>query len=183
MFNNLSLKIGLLFLVFIFIIESFLFFILYTNLVNTRVDEVMESLLARGNTHRDVLEDHFDASTIDHVVIMESESEFSVVITDRPDNPVQSSKDTNEAMLDIIAEADAHKNITSDGIVIKDNSTEEEFVATDSPMTINNAHAGHVYMFAQTSYVERVVDQLAKQFFITGIITIILTIKIGRAHV
>src|SRR5690625_5419606 len=43
-------------------------------------------------------------------------------------------------------------------------------------MTINNAHAGHVYMFAQTSYVERVVDQLAKQFFITGIITIILTI-------
>src|SRR5699024_12749708 len=54
--------------------------------------------------------------------------------------------------------------------------TEEEFVATDSPMTINNAHAGHVYMFAQTSYVERVVEQLAKQFFITGIITIILTI-------
>src|SRR5690625_7967855 len=31
-------------------------------------------------------------------------------------------------------------------------------------------------MFAQTSYVERVVEQLAKQFFITGIITIILTI-------
>src|SRR5690625_5606517 len=79
-------------------------------------------------------------------------------------------------MLDIIAEADAHKNIPSEGIVIQDNWTEEEFVATDSPMTINNAHAGHVYMFAQTSYVERVVEQLAKQFFITGIITIILTI-------
>src|SRR5690625_5450420 len=31
-------------------------------------------------------------------------------------------------------------------------------------------------MFAQTSYVERVVEQLAKQFFITGIKTIILTI-------
>src|SRR5690625_5964679 len=79
-------------------------------------------------------------------------------------------------MLDIIAEADAHKNIPSEGIVIQDNWTEEEFVATDSPMTINNAHAGHVYMFAQTSYVERVVEQLAKQFFITGIIKIILTI-------
>src|SRR5690625_7782125 len=79
-------------------------------------------------------------------------------------------------MLDIIVEANSHNNIPSEEIVIQDNWTEEEFVATDSPMTINNAHAGHVYMFAQTSYVERVVEQLAKQFFITGIITIILTI-------
>src|SRR5699024_12731458 len=104
---------------------------------NDRIDEVMESLLARGNTHRDVLEDHFDESTIDHVVIMESESEFSVVITDRTGNPFHSSKDTNEAMLDIIAEADANTNITSEGIVSHDNWTEEEYIASDSPMTID----------------------------------------------
>src|SRR5699024_7524460 len=176
MFNKISFKMGLLFFVFILVIESFLFFILYINLANDRIDEVMESLLARGNTHRDVLEDHFDESTIDHVVIMESESEFSVVITDRTGNPIQLSKDTNEAMLDIIAEDDAHNNIPSEGIVIQENWTEEEFVVSDSPMTINNAHSCHIDMFAQTSYVERVVDQLAKQFFITGIITIILTI-------
>src|SRR5690625_2915879 len=151
MFNKISFKMGLLFFVFILVIESFLFFILYINLANDRIDEVMESLLARGNTHRDVLEDHFDESTIDHVVIMESESEFSVVITDRTGNPIHSSKDTNEAMLDIIAEADAHNNIPSEGIVIQDNWTEEEFVATDSPMTINNAHAGHVRSEEHTS--------------------------------
>src|SRR5690625_1838257 len=110
MFNKISFKMGLLFFVFILVIESFLFFILYINLANDRIDEVMESLLSRGNTHRDVLVDHFDESTIDHVVIMESESEFSVVITDRTGNPIHSSKDTNEAMLDIIAEADAHNN-------------------------------------------------------------------------
>src|SRR5690625_6710066 len=63
MFNKLSFKIGLLFFVFILIIETFLFFVLYANLANDRVEEVMNSLLARGNTHRDVLEDHFDQPT------------------------------------------------------------------------------------------------------------------------
>src|SRR5690625_5579521 len=82
MFNKLSFKIGLLFFVFILIIESILFFILYINLANDRIDEVMNSLLARGNTHRDVLEDHFDQPTLEHVGIMESASEFIVIITD-----------------------------------------------------------------------------------------------------
>ena len=55
MLNQLSLKIGLLFFVVIITVEIILFSILYTNLVNDRVDEVMGDLLARGNTHRDVL--------------------------------------------------------------------------------------------------------------------------------
>src|SRR5699024_12217220 len=88
MVNKLSFKIGLLFFVFILIIESILFFFLYTNLANDRVDEVMNSLLARGNTHRDVLEDHFDASTMEHVGIMESASEFIVIITDEDEEVI-----------------------------------------------------------------------------------------------
>jgi len=65
--NKLSFKIGLLFFVFIVMIEAFLFVILYQNLAEERVDEIMNNLLARGNTHRDVLEDHYDSSTLEHV--------------------------------------------------------------------------------------------------------------------
>ena len=82
MFNKLALKIGLLFFLVILTVEIILFYILYTNLVTDRVEEVMGDLLARGNTHRDVLEENFTVSTMNHVSIMESESDFIVVITD-----------------------------------------------------------------------------------------------------
>ncbi len=176
MFNKLSFKIGLLFFVFILVIESFLFFILYINLANDRIDEVMDSLLARGNTHSDVLEDHFDQSTLDHVVIMESESEFSVVITDETGKIITSSDSTEEAMIDIINHSDANSDIPSEGKIVEDNWNDEQYIATDSPITVNGQHEGHVFMFAESNYVKRTVDQLSSQFFITGLITVGLTI-------
>lgn len=91
MLNKLSLKIGLLFFVFILIVEIFLYFILYTNLVNERIEEVMDNLLSRGNTHRDVLEENYNQSTLEHVAIMESESNFAVVITDASGNVITES--------------------------------------------------------------------------------------------
>lgn len=167
---------GLLFFIFILVIESFLFFILYMNLANDRIDEVMDSLLARGNTHRDVLEDHFDQSTLEHVVIMESESEFAVVITDEKGKPIVSSEYTKDAMMDIINHVDRNSEIPAEGIVVEDRWNEEKYVATDSPITLNGKHQGHVFMFADTSYVKRTVKQLSNQFLIAGIITVVLTI-------
>lgn len=56
MFNKLSWKVASLFFLFIAIVEILLFSVLYTNLVTSQVDEVLEGLLARGSSHRDVLE-------------------------------------------------------------------------------------------------------------------------------
>ncbi len=176
MFRKLSFKIGLLFFVFILIIETFLFFTLYINLANDRIDEVMNSLLARGNTHRDVLEDDFDASTLEHVVIMESESEFTVVITDEAGEVIVSSDSTEDDMLTIANHSQAYLPIHADGKIIEDRWEEGRYVATDSPITINNEHRGHVYMFAPTDYVKRTVDQLTNQFLITGLMTLALTL-------
>lgn len=176
MFNKISFKIGLLFFVFILIIESFLFFILYINLANNRIDEVMDSLLARGNTHRDVLEDHFDQSTLEHVVIMESESEFSVVITDENGKIVVSSDPTEKSMMDVVNHSDEKTDVPIEGKVVEDRWNEKQYIATDSPITVNNKHQGHVFMFADTDYVKQTVNQLNNQFWITGLITVVLTI-------
>ncbi len=51
-----SFKLGLLFFVFVLGIETVLFASLYVTLVNARINEEFEQLLARGNNHRDVLE-------------------------------------------------------------------------------------------------------------------------------
>ena len=173
--HKLSFKVGLLFFIFILIIETFLFSILYINLANNRIDEVMKSLLARGNTHRDVLEDYFDQSTLEHVGIMESASEFSVVITNNNGDIIISSDSVADEMKEIISDTN-EKQIPKEGKVLDDEWSNGEFVATVSPITMNDKHEGDVFMFANTDYVKKTVDQLSKQFLITGIITVILTI-------
>ncbi|CEI82995.1 two-component sensor histidine kinase [Oceanobacillus oncorhynchi subsp. incaldanensis] len=175
MFNKLSFKIGLLFFVFILVIESFLFFILYTNLVNDRIDEVMNSLLARGNTHRDVLEDHFDQPTLEHVGIMESASEFIVIITNEKGEIIISSDPVKQEMINVVEHTN-DEEIPTEGKIVEDRWSEGNYIVTDSPITISGEHKGHVFMFADTSYVKRTVDQLSNQFLIISFITVLLTI-------
>lgn len=175
MFNKLSFKIGLLFFVFILIIESILFFILYINLANDRIDEVMNSLLAHGNTHRDVLEDHFDQPTLEHVGIMESASEFIVIITDEKGDIIISSDPVEDEMMDVVDHTN-NDEIPTKGKIVEDRWNEGKYIATDSPITINGEHKGHVFMFANTNYVKRTVDQLSNQFMLASLITIALTI-------
>ncbi|WP_217587671.1 sensor histidine kinase [Lentibacillus saliphilus] len=178
MFNKLSLKIGLLFLVFMLLIETFLFFVLYYNLADDRIDEVMESLLARGNTHRDVLEDHFDESTLQHVGIMESASEYTVVITDETGEVTTASGAIEPEMAAIIAQGE-HEGVPQQGEVVESNWQDVAFIATESPITIDGTHKGHVYMFASTNLVKNMIGQLAGQFILIGIITLGATVIIA----
>lgn len=175
MFNKLSLKIGFLFFIFILIIETFLYFVLYTNLANERIEEVMDNLLARGNTHSAVLEDNFNQTTLEHVAIMESESDFVVVITDASGNVIVNSDPIEQEMVDVIAHTD-YKQMPNEGKVLEERWPEKKYIATDSPITINEEHQGHVFMFADTNKIRRIVDHLSDQFIVIGLITIILTI-------
>src|SRR5699024_9626731 len=90
---------------------------------------------------------------------------------------------------EVIISSDAVESVTMDvvdhandggiptkGKVVEDRWSVGKYIATDSPITINGEHKGHVFMFANTSYVKRTVDQLSNQFLITSIITVLLTI-------
>lgn len=175
MLNKLSFKIGLLFFVFIVILESLLFFALYTDLADDRIDETMSSLLARGNSHSSVLEDNFNQTTLEHVALMESASDFIVIITDASGNVLTSSDPVEPEMANVIEHTGYHA-IPEEGRIVDDRWEEEEYISTDSPITINEEHRGHVFMFAGTSTIKNIVNQLGEQFFIVGLITIGLTI-------
>src|SRR5699024_1248141 len=167
--------IGLLFFIFILCIESLLFFVLYTNLANDRIDEVLNSLLARGNTHRDVLEKHFDQTTLEHVGIMESASEFTVVITNEENKIIISSNHVEDSMLNIVDHAH-NDEVPKTGKIIEGKWNKGAYVATESPITIDGEHKGHVFMFAETNFVKKTINQLSNQFLVVSIFTIILTI-------
>ncbi|KAB8138027.1 HAMP domain-containing histidine kinase [Gracilibacillus oryzae] len=175
MFNKLSIKIGLLFFLFLFIIEIFVYFILYTSIANERIDEVMNNLLARANTHSAVLESNFDPSTLEHVAIMESESDFAVIITDGNGEIIIHSDPLEKEMREVIKHTD-YEEVPREGKVVEQSWKEKQYIAVDSPITLDETHHGHVFMFADTSIVKRMVNHLTGQFVFIGLITILVTI-------
>src|SRR5699024_3829989 len=54
--------------------------------------------------------------------------------------------------------------------------SEKQYIAVDSPITIDGEHQGHVFMFANTNIVKNMLNHLSDQFIIVGLITIVLTI-------
>ena len=175
MLNRLALKIGLLFFVFIIIIELVLFLTLYVTFVNERVDEVMTNLLARGNTHSEVLEDSFEPATLNHVALMESASDFIVIITDADGNELTHSDLIEPEMREVLEHTDFDE-VLQGGKVVEERWDKKEFIATDSPITIEGEHRGHVFMFAETNHIKGMVSHLRNQFLIVGLIAVGLTV-------
>ncbi|MGP4108690.1 ATP-binding protein [Virgibacillus sp. L01] len=175
MFTKLSFKIGFLFFVFILIIESLLFFVLYTNIANERIEDVLDNLLARANTHSEVLEMNFNESTLEHVGIMESASDFVVVITDEEGNVINHSDTIQQEMWPVI-EAINYNSDQMEGRVVEDRWDDKQYIAAESPVNIDGEQRGHVFMFADTADVKKNVNQLSNQFIVIALLTIGLTI-------
>ncbi|WP_066172469.1 sensor histidine kinase [Bacillus marinisedimentorum] len=172
--KKISFKLGVLFLVFMLIIESLWFFILYTGLANDRIDEEIQALLARGNSHRDVLEKNFDQSTISHVALMESETETAVVITDGQGNILGSSNEITTDMSDHIA--DPNEEIGGEGEVLENKWQDASHISTVSPIMVDGERQGLVYMFLNTSFLQNTINRLSSQFLGVGAFSLLFTV-------
>jgi signal transduction histidine kinase len=173
--NKISLKLGILFLIVILLVESISFIFLYYGLLQNRVEDETNALLARGHSHRDVLEKHFeDEATLEHVALMESEAETMVVITDLNKNILVNSEPVNKTMMELI-----YKNndrITGQGKLIEDRWRTMPYLATVSPIYVDNTIQGYVYMFVNTESIRKVSERLSFQFIVIGGLSVLLTI-------
>ncbi|MDM5188153.1 HAMP domain-containing sensor histidine kinase [Bacillus sp. DX4.1] len=172
--KRISVKFGFYFFICTFLIESILFLLLYYSLVNTRVQEEVKSLLARGNNHRDVLEKYFDNQTISHVALMESEAETKVVITSKTGEILAKSSNVDASM-----EKHLYTNmpdVSKNGAVAEDHWKTSNYICTISPIQIGNDIKGYVYMFLGTDSIKQMIQRLTYQFIVVGAITFILTI-------
>lgn len=175
MFTKLSLKIGFLFFACILLIESLLFYTLYVTLVNDQVDEVMESLLARGETHSAVLAASFKKETLEHVGMMEAASSFSVIVTDEKGQVLIHSDPIEPEMKKVIDNTN-FLSMPADGKVVETHWNNKRYIASDSPVMKDGDHLGHVFMFSDTEGIARMVDNLQQQFFWIGVMTVALTV-------
>ena len=173
--NKLSIKLGLLFFLIIFGLETFMFFFLHSALVESRVEEELIALQTRGNSHRSILEKNFDDDIISHVTLMESEANTDVVITDK-NGEVLNSSVPKERITNYIERP--VNDISWEGHILEDNWKEEAFISTVSPIEINGQTAGHVYMFQSTESIHSLINRLNDHFLLTGLIAVCLTFVI-----
>ena len=112
---------------------------------------------------------------IDHVVLMESESNTDVVITNESREILDSSSpfDTFKKYIEIPL-----PSIPSDGQILEDKWDQEQFIATVSPIQMNNEPIGYIYMFQETSSVRSLIQQLNEHFIISGWLSVIFTFVI-----
>jgi signal transduction histidine kinase len=172
--RRISIKLGAYFFIFTLCIELLLFISLHYALVHSRVDEEIKELVARGNSHRDVLEKYFDENTIMHVALMESEAQTKVVITSDSGTILAKSAAIDPSMERHIRTKMGA--VSSNGTVIEDDWQTSNYICSVSPIRINNETKGYVYMFLGTDSIQGMVDRLTSQFIIAGAVTVILTI-------
>jgi len=172
--KKLSFRLGLLFFCFVMGVEAILFVSLYVTLINYRINEEFEQLLARGNNHRDVLENSYDSSTLEHVTMMESEALTDVVITNERGDVLYFSDQILQYAKKIIRNPTT--SIPHHGLVIQRNWKNESHVSTVSPVVIDGKVKGYVYMFQNTNSIQTMVYKLKHHFVIVGILSVILTI-------
>jgi len=140
--RRISYSVGGIVLAAFLICGSVLFGTLYYQLSQIRTQEVVDGLLNRGNTHRDVLVDSYDQTTMRHVSMMEANSSFTVVITDARGKQLEASRPLTSEMRRVLQHTDF--DYRQRGKIV----TMRNFLMTDSPITINGEHRGHVFMFA-----------------------------------
>ncbi|MCP8969263.1 sensor histidine kinase [Ectobacillus ponti] len=172
--RHISIKIGFYFFICTFLIQIVLFVSLYYSLVNTRVNEEVDALLARGNSHRDVLQKNFDAQTIGHVALMESESETNVVIASATGKILAKSKNIDFSIRTHMRETMQHTPAKS--TIIEDHWKTSSYICTVSPILSQGTPKGYVYMFQNTSSLRDMIDRLTSQFFMTGCATFLFTV-------
>ncbi|WP_428910166.1 sensor histidine kinase [Niallia sp. Krafla_26] len=173
--NKLSVKLGILFFLVIFGLITVMFFFLHAEIVDSRIEQELQTLKSRGNSHKAILEKQFDDEMIDHVILMESESNTDVIITNdsgavlASSTPVQNFKKYINPPL---------TPIQGDGQVLEDKWDQEPYIATVSPIMIDQNVSGYVYMFQDTASVRALIHSLNEHFLIAGSVSVIFTIVI-----
>lgn len=137
---------------------------LHNKVIHSRVNQELESLKARGNSHRDVLEITYSGSTLQHIGLMESHTDTDVVITDTRGAILISSEKVNGGMKKILAKNLPH--VPRKGLIIQSSWKDERYIATVTPFISDEENKGYVYMFKDTREVEDLISQLNRHFLL-----------------
>ncbi|WML59169.1 HAMP domain-containing sensor histidine kinase [Neobacillus sp. PS2-9] len=169
--NKISFKIGLLFFLAIFLLETISMFFLHNNIIHSRVHEELSALQTRGNNHREVLEASFHDETNRHIAMMEAQTDTQVILT-KPDGSIyMSSNKVTDEMKQILR--NTPKKIPHEGLILEDNWKNATYIASISPVVIDQQINGYVYMFQNTQKIKDLISGLNQHFLLAGLLSLL----------
>jgi two-component system, OmpR family, sensor histidine kinase ArlS len=168
---KISFKIGLIFFVSIFLLESISMFFLHNNIIHSRVHDELNALQNRGNNHREILEDAFYEETVKHISLMESRTDIQVLLTDPNGRIYMSSNKVTPEMKKIVKSSP--KKVPHRGIILEDDWKNEPYIASISPISINGKVNGYVYMFQKTEKIKELISGLNHHFILAGALSLV----------
>jgi two-component system sensor histidine kinase ArlS len=169
--KKISFKIGLLFFLAIFIIEAISMFFLHDNIIHGRVHDELSSLQTRGNNHREILEVSLNEETIKHIAVMEARTDTQVILTSE-DKKVEMSSNTVTAEMKRIIRLTPTK-VPHDGLILEEDWKNGTYIASVSPIIVNNEINGYVYMFQTTGKLKELISGLNRHFLLAGLLSLI----------
>jgi signal transduction histidine kinase len=173
--KKLSLKLGIIFFITLFCIETFMMFFLHVSLTNSRVEEELTNLQTTGNSHRMILEQNFDDETLSHILLMESRENTDVVITDNAGTILAASSSHPEIHAYL---RKLKVRVPYSGQVLEKNWQDEKYIATISPILKQQKTIGYVFMFQNTDSIHALMERLNKHFLIVGLVSGLVTIVV-----
>lgn len=169
--NKISIKIGVLFFLAVFLLESISMFFLHNNIIHSRVHDELQALQTRGNNHREILEASFRDETIKHIALMESRTDTQVILTDHTGKIVMSSNSVTEDMKRIIHSTP--KKVPQDGLILEEDWQNGAYIASISPIQVDSKIKGYVYMFQTTQKMKDLISDLNRHFLLAGVLSIV----------
>jgi signal transduction histidine kinase len=171
---KISIKLGLWVFFCILFIETFSLIFLHNHLVHSQIDQELQSLLARGNSHRDVLEISSDPGTLHHIGLMESHTDTMIVITNTKGKIILSSSNVDKSMQEILKEP--IQSLPKFGRVMQSDWKKEKYISTVTKIEKISKTTGYVYMFKQTDEIQKLISQLNGHFLLAFLLVLFFTI-------
>ncbi|WP_108672411.1 sensor histidine kinase [Peribacillus acanthi] len=169
---KISLKLGLWFFICILLIESTSMIFLHSNVIHSRINEELQELKSRGNSHRDVLEISSDSETLKHIKLMESYSDTDVVVTNNNGDVIISSQSLSpdmQAILELSID-----EVPRNGLILQKDLSKDHISTVTAFDSVTADKQGYVYMFKKTETIERFIGQLNKHFILASLLIFIL---------
>jgi two-component system sensor histidine kinase ArlS len=164
---KISIKLGLLFFFSILLIEVLSMSFLHSHLEQSQIQQELNSLQARGNSHRAILEINSDPSTLQHIGLMESHTDTDVVITDTKGKIILSSSIVNKSMQAILNKR--IQGLPRNGRILQSDWKEKKYISTVTAFK-NAKKSGYVYMFKNTDDLQQLILELNKHFILASLL-------------
>lgn len=163
--NKISTKLAASFIISFLIMDTLLMVYLHQTITHARVDEELDRLWKTGSNHRNVLEDNYTETTLQHILLMERDGERDVAILDDAGNVLQHSLENEEILVPYLTKIKEER--PTEDMIMPIDWEKSPYLVSVHPYKVQG-NSGSLVMLQSTAPIHQLVSQLNVHFILAG---------------